>query len=229
MEAPADLLIVSGLRREAAIFAGPGIAAICGDAVTLQAKLAQLAACPRMIMSAGICGALDPSLRPGDIILGTEVVQGDERIRTDTTLRQAIARNLTLAGTRIVSGSVAAADTPILTARAKARLRACTGAIAVDMESLIAGRFAMWRALPLVILRAISDAADRDLPPLVLEALSPDGGMNIAAVLTALVRQPGQLPLLLAAARDSSAAFRALRGCRSLPGFFQSLGSTHLG
>ncbi|MBV9520330.1 MAG: phosphorylase [Hyphomicrobiales bacterium] len=227
MGAPAALLIVSGLKREATIFTGPGVTTICGDPPTLHAKLARLAVRPRMVISAGICGALDPSLCQGNLVLGTEVVAGGERIETDAILVQALARNLKLSGKTVVLGAIAAADTPVHTAQAKAKLRAGTGAIAVDMESLIAGRFATKHAVPFVILRAVSDAANRDLPPLVLEALSPDGRIDIAAVLAGLIRRPGQLPLLVAAARDSALAFRALRSCRGLPGFFRGLDSMH--
>ena len=230
MEAPAGLLIISGLMREAGIFTGAGITTICGDAATLEARLAAVAnPPPRMILSAGICGGLDPSLQRASIVLGTEVVARSERIGADATVLQALMRHLTLAGERVVLGSVATADTPVVTAAAKAELRARTGAIAVDMESLIAGRFAAARTLPFAILRAVSDPADRNLPPLVLKAVSPDGSLNVARVMVALIRRPGQLTSLLAAARDSAAAFRALRRCRSLPGLLlQDLGGPHL-
>jgi hopanoid-associated phosphorylase len=222
MDAPAGVLVVSGLRREAAIFVKSGIPAICGDAATLRGQLARLARSPpRVIMSAGICGGLDPSLRRGTIVLGTEVVAGTERIEADAGIVQKLARLLSQAGKPIAVGRVAAVDAPALTAEAKAALRAGTGAVAVDMESLIAGRFAMAHGLPFAILRTVSDTADRDLPPLALEAVSADGRVNVAAVIAALIRRPDQLLPLVAAARDSAAALRALR---RLPGLLSSLG-----
>ena len=67
--------------------------------------------------------------------------------------------------------------------------------------------------------------ADRDLPPLVLKAVDCDGRINIAAVIGELIRFPGQSRGLLAAARDSRAAFRTLDRCRRLlPGLFLGLG-----
>jgi hopanoid-associated phosphorylase len=222
MEAPAGLLIVSGLRREAAIFAEAGMAAICGDAATLQGQLARLASSrPRAIISAGICGGLDPSLPRGTIILGTEVVAGTETIETDAGILQILKPLLAGAGKPIAVGRLAGVATPALTLEAKAALRARTGAVAVDMESLIAGRFAMAHGLPFAIVRAVSDAADRDLPPLVLDAVSADGRVNIAAVMAGLIRRPDQLMSLIAAARDSAAAFRSLR---RLPGLLARLG-----
>ena len=39
----ASVLFVSGLKREAAMMAGPGRRAICGDGPTVEAKLTELA------------------------------------------------------------------------------------------------------------------------------------------------------------------------------------------
>ena len=49
------------------------------------------------------------------------------------------------------------------------------------------------------------------------------------AVIGELIRFPGQFTGLLAAARDSKAAFRALNRCRGLlPSLFLGLGPAHL-
>ena len=123
----------------------------------------------------------------------------------------------------------AGVSSPVSTARAKAELRVATGAAAVDMESLVAGRFAHERRTPFAILRAVADPADRDLPPLLLQAVGSDGRIKTAAVFGQLVRSPGQLAGLVAAARDSRAAFRALSRCRGLlPGLFLGLGPANL-
>ncbi len=217
MAPAASLLIVSGLQREAAILAGRGRLSICGDASTLRAKLAELADLrPSLVMSWGVCGGLDSRLRPGDLVVGAEVVSGEGSIRTDQAVTSALERRLIDAGARVVVERLAAADAPVLTVGAKAELRRATGGAAVDMESLLAGRFALERGAPFAILRAVADPADRDLPPLVVKAVNSDGRVNIVAVIGELFRFPGQFSGLLAAARDSKAAFRALKRCRSL-------------
>jgi hopanoid-associated phosphorylase len=226
----ASVLIVSGLKREAAILAGPGRLAICGDASTLRAKLAELTCQPIiLVISWGVCGGLDPRLRPGDLILGAEVVSAEGRINTDDAVTSSLAQRLIDAGARVAVERVAGVSSPVSTARAKAELRLATGAAAVDMESLIAGRFALERRTPFAILRAVADPADRDLPPLVLSAVDSDGRIKAAAVLGDLVRSPGQFTGLVAAARDGRAAFRALSRCRGLlPGLFLGLGPANL-
>jgi adenosylhomocysteine nucleosidase len=222
----ANVLIVCGLKREAAILAGPRRTTLCGDAPTLRARLAEAASLrPSLVVSWGLCGGLDPRLRPGDLLLGKEVVSGGRAIRTDEAATSLLAQRLVDARMRVVVEPLAAADAPVVTANAKAEIRRATAAAAVDMESLIAGSFALKQQIPFVIIRAVADPAERELPPLVLKAVDANGRINVRAVIAGLIRSPGQFIGLLAAARDSQAAFQALNRCRSLlPGLFLGLG-----
>jgi len=223
----ASVLIVCGLKREAAILAGPGRTTLCGDASTLRARLADAASLrPSLVVSWGVCGALDPRLRPGDLILGSEIISNQDVVRTDDAVTALLAQRLLGAGARVVVERLAVSDAPVVTAAAKAELRRATAAAAVDMESLIAGQYALTQRAPFAILRAVADPADRDLPPLALKAVGPDGGIQIQSVVGELIRSPSQLAGLRALAADSGAAFRALKRCRSLlPGLFLGLGA----
>ena len=222
-------LIVSGLKREAALFAGPDPISACGDVAVLRSKFDELADRPlRTVVSFGVCGGLDPTLRPGDIVLGTEVVLDSESVTTDPALTQWLERRLVSSGERAICGKVAAAHEPVLTVEDKSALRAATGAVAVDMESFAAGRFAKACGAPFAILRAVSDPAERDLPPLVVAAVDPAGGVNVVALIRGLVGSPTQLSGLMAAALDSAAAFRVLRRCGRLHGLFAALVPPHL-
>ncbi len=225
-----SVLIVSGLKREAAILSGPGRLAICGDGPTLRARLAKLSDTPLdLVVSWGVCGGLDPRLRPGDLILGSDVVSSEGGVGADEAVASSLARRLTDAGTGVTVERVAAVSSPVSTARAKADLRVAAGAAAVDMESLIAGRFADERRTPFAILRAVADPAERNLPPLLLDAVDADGRIKAATLFGKLVRSPGQLAGLVAAARDGQAAFRTLSRCRGLlPGLFVGLGPANL-
>jgi adenosylhomocysteine nucleosidase len=226
---PANVLIVCGLKREAAILAGPGCTTLCGDASTLRAGLAEAATLkPSLVVSFGLCGGLDPRLRPGDLILGAEVVSDQGLARTDDAVTRTLAQRLATAGARVLVERLAASNTPVLTVAAKADLRRTTGASAVDMESLIAGRYALEQRVPFAILRAVSDPAERDLPPLVSRAVDSDGGIDVLAVVGGLLRSPGQFTGLRAAARDSAAAFRALKRGGLLPGLFLGLGTADI-
>ena len=226
MPPSASVLIVCGLKREAAILKGPGRTTLCGDASTLRLKLAEAASLkPSLVVSWGLCGALDPRLRPGDLILAKEVVSDEGAVRADEAVTSSLAQRLGSAGARIFVERLAASDAPVQTAAAKAELRRATGAAGVDMESLIAGRYALEQRVPFASLRAVADPAERDLPPLAVKAVQSDGGINALAVIGELIRSPGQLAGLQALAADSTAAFQALKRCRSLlPGLFLGLG-----
>jgi adenosylhomocysteine nucleosidase len=225
----ASALFISGLKREATMAASPGRLAICGDGRSLRARLDELAIIRiSIVVSWGICGGLDPRLRPGDLVLGAEVVSAEGRIIADEAVTSSLAQRLTEAGAPVAIERMAGVSSPVTTARAKAELRVATGAAAVDMESLMAGRFALERGTPFAILRAVADPADRDLPPLVVQAVGADGRIRTAAVLGELAHSPGQLAGLVAAARDSRAAFRALGRCRGLPGLFLGLGAANV-
>jgi adenosylhomocysteine nucleosidase len=222
----ANVLIVCGLKREAAILSGPSRTALCGDAPTLRARLAEATRLkPSLVVSWGLCGGLDPRLRPGDLILGAEVVSGEGAVKTDEAVTASLAERLAVAGAGVVVERLAAAGAPVMTAAAKAVLRRTTGAAGVDMESLIAGQYALRERIPFAILRAVADPAERDLPPLALKAMTADGGIRVQAIIGGLIGSPWRLADLRALAADSRAAFRALKRCGLLPGLFLGLGA----
>ncbi len=96
-----------------------------------------------------------------------------------------------------------------------------TGAAAVDMEigDRRAGEESQEKASQACnvcrILRVIADPAHRPLPPAALVAMRADGGIDVAAVLGALLRNPAQLPALIRLGLDSREAFSALVRARA--------------
>lgn len=220
------VVIVCGLKREASILAGADRLSVCGGGATLKRRLAELAGSkPQLVISWGLCGGLDPRLRPGNLVVGDEVAFHEERIRTDEGVASALRRRLSEAGEHVSAERFAAAEAPVLTADDKARLRHATGAAVVDMESLIAGRFAAELGAPFAILRAVADPAERNLPPLAAKAIDAEGRIDAYAVVVGLARSPRQAAAIGRAARDSGAAFASLRRCRGLlPSVFVGLG-----
>ena len=76
---PRPVLIVTGLVQEARIAAGPGMIVICSssDPAQLRALLATLDPTSfRGVISFGVAGGLDPSLKSGDVVVATEVLVG---------------------------------------------------------------------------------------------------------------------------------------------------------
>jgi len=217
----APLLFITGMQREAACCANDGVMIICSGA-NIQYLNQQLAALENekfsAVVSVGLAGGLDPTLRSGDILIADAIVENSETLPTDQRFAQALTQGISACGNKVVNGALYGADAIILSVEEKARLHATTQAMAVDMESHIAAHFARRRKLPFVACRIISDPAHRALPPLVLKAITPQGDVDIKKIALGLLEAPGQIGGLIRAGLDSQAAFKRLSGCRPLLG-----------
>lgn len=210
------ILVITGLAREARIVEGPEVVVLHG-ARDLGSRIdAAVAAHPIAgILSFGVCGALEPHLQPGDLVAGSAVIADDDIYPCDADWRAALVAALNLD-----PGPSTVASSPVMVteAAAKAALRQRDRAAIVDMESGFAAGAARAHGLPLAVLRAVSDAAERDLPRAVLSGMTPDGGMNVWGVVGALARDPRQLPALLRTAGEAERGFKTLDHARRLLG-----------
>ncbi len=162
------------------------------------------------IVSVGVSGGLDPSLAPGDLIIGDRVLCGvGKSYQSDPCLLDAIADEP--ASTKAKVGALFGADDIIESIEKKASLFHDHGALGVDMESHGAARAAANAGIPFLAIRAIADPADRALPPAALGAIAPDGSTRMLATLGAAMRDPKQFPALMKLGADSSAALKTLR------------------
>jgi adenosylhomocysteine nucleosidase len=213
---PRPVLIVTGLVQEARIAAGPGLIVICSssDPQQLRALLATLDSTSfRGVISFGVAGGLDPSLKTGDVVVATEVLSGDTRFLADMALNEEMIARAALTR-RVVRGGLAGVEQVIAARACKAALHLETGAAAVDMESHIAAAYAASAGLPFAALRVISDPATRALPELAKSAVKPNGAIDVRKVLRGIARNPRTLKALVSTGIDFNRALRSLRGCR---------------
>jgi len=206
------VLCTTGLEAEAKIARRAGLGAVVGGGdhrrtVKVVEEAASAAEC---LVSFGIAGALKPGLRAGDIILSTEVVDDDRRWLSSDPLQARIADLIDEVGA--IEGPVLGAQIALATRRDKRRAWKETGAIAVDLESIVVARAAAALGIPFVVLRAIADPAARELPPAALVPLAEDGTPALGQVLASVLRRPKQLPNLLTVAREARQALQALVG-----------------
>ena len=160
------VLIVTGLKQEARIAAGPGLTVICSSSNPVQLREMMMSFDPASIsgiVSFGVAGGLSPKLRSGDIVIASEIVAAKGRWVAAEGLSQALY-GLPEGEHRIMRGVLVGVEEVVLGRKAKAALRSATGADAVDMESHIAARYAEQYGLPFAALRVISDPAHRALP-----------------------------------------------------------------
>jgi adenosylhomocysteine nucleosidase len=215
---PRPVLIVTGLVQEARIAAGPGMAVICSssDPRQLRALLATLDPTSfRGVISFGVAGGLDPTLKSGDIVVATEVLAGDARWLAELPLNEEQIASVALKRRRVVRGGLAGVEQVIAARAGKAALWSATGAAAVDMESHIAAAYAAEVGLPFAALRVISDPASRALPAIAMSAIKPNGDIDLRKVLRGVARNPLSLRALVSTGIDFNRALRSLRGCRS--------------
>ena len=211
------VLIVTGLVQEARIAAGPGMTVVCSSSDPRQLRALLTVFDPstiRGVISFGVAGGLDPTLKSGDVVVATEVLAGDTRWLTGLALNEELISSVAMGRRRVVRGGLAGAEQVVGARSLKAALHLETGAAAVDMESHIAAAYAAEAGLPFAALRVISDPASRALPPLAMAAIKPNGDIDLRKVLSGLARNPMTLRALVSTGIDFNRALKSLRGCR---------------
>ena len=162
---------------------GPELAA---KALEIGAKREEVNA----VISTGLCGALDPALRVGDI-----VVAG---------VAPVVSRPYT-------SGDMHSLTTVAVTARDKRVLRNQTGAVAVDMETAAVRKQAATWKIPSFCVRAVSDTAGDNLPLDFNRYRNTRGDFSRSKIALAAIAHPiTTMPRLLHFDRDCRFAAKAL-------------------
>jgi adenosylhomocysteine nucleosidase len=159
---------------------------------------------PRFLVYAGFAGALDASLRVGDVLLADEVV--DEAGRRWSRFWPAAAVGIP---PWIRRGRLLTTVHLVATPEAKQRLGAHHHAHAADMEAAYVAQRCAEHNIPFGCVRAVSDAIDVPLSPSLVALLS-GGRVSLPRLTAALVRKPTLLPELLRLGRDSRRAARQL-------------------
>jgi hypothetical protein len=160
-----------------------------------------------LVVSGGVCGALAPDLRAGDVVLPESVLGPDgERLNvTPTPHRQA-----TLLAASARGGLLATSREVVATAEAKAALFARTGAVAVDMESSLILTHAAGAGCAALVVRGVSDAAAESLPPELVGLMTPAGKVHAGRALALPFTRPRLLPRAVALRRAMAGALGAV-------------------
>ena len=206
----APVVAVTGMAFEAKIVRGRGVDVVfAARADWLERALSDAIArgCSGII-SFGTAGGLAPDLSPGALIVADCVSGPFGDLATDAAWSARIVD--AFAGTPVGRvtrrGKMAGVTAPVKTESEKRSLHGSTGALAVDMESHIAGAIATARGLPFAVCRAVVDPAWRTLPSAATAGLRDDGTTAIGPILRELLREPSQLGALLRLAADAREA-----------------------
>jgi len=160
---------------------------------------------PQMLVSTGFAGGLHPRLRAGDLFLAANY--------TDFAWSERLARREWATGRLHTAGEI------VTTCEGKRKLRESCGADAVDMETEEIFRLCREQGVPVISLRAISDAASTELA-FSQELLGAAGERPVAGGLRLmghLAAHPGRIAAFCRLLGDSAKARAAVgRGVREL-------------
>lgn len=147
---------------------------------------------PRLIVSPGFAGGLDPTLPRGTIVSPHRAVTRAGGPPIDLAAAgQGTTPPAAPGGTSRDDLLIVSVDTVVTTAAAKRDLAAATGAHLVDMETYAVATAARAAGLRCASIRIVSDDASQDLPREVAALVQPQSGMRrLGAALAGIGRRP---------------------------------------
>lgn len=156
-------------------------------------------------ISTGLAGSLEAAWRPGDILVS----------RTSQTLDQRwmVASDALLLDLAVASGAksvLVSLTTEKIVAMAEEKEELSQKGSIAEMESSYILAAATKKQVPCVAVRAISDAADEDLPVDFGRVLDSHGHLKMGGLLKEVGLSPYRIPLLLQFGRQSRAAAKSL-------------------
>jgi adenosylhomocysteine nucleosidase len=169
---------------------GPG-PKLAGEAVRTGLERVR----PAMVLSTGLCGALDESLAVGDVFVAT-------RVDAPEMDREFVCRTVDGAP----RGALVSLDRVAVTSSEKARLRRDTGASAVEMEAAAVAGAAESAGAVFYCIRSVSDDARASFPLDFNRCRDAEGRFSIARIVAAAVRRPTAFPALLRLRSDAARA-----------------------
>ena len=155
-----------------------------------------------LIVSAGLCGALDPAITASMLVVPDAVrLPSGALLPIESTL--AITR-----GWQAARGVLLAVDRVVTTPAEKRALWQRTGAVAVDMESGAVLAAAAARGVPALVIRAVADTAADTVAPELSSILDGQGRVRVDRAVRTMLRRPD---LMSQAVRMALTSRRGLR------------------
>jgi 4-hydroxy-3-methylbut-2-enyl diphosphate reductase len=192
-----ELLLIAPMRIEARLMGENAQRSGIGPRRARRAAKRLASTRHDAVAVAGFAGALAPGLRPGDVVVASELRARDGHTVSECPGAEVIAALLRRAGLTAQAGPIVSVRAPAL-GRGRSRLRQSSGALAVDMESAWLAPAAAGR--PFTVVRVILDAGGLPVPSAAARALR-----QVAQVLGEWAASVHPRDVLLAAPRASCA------------------------
>lgn len=162
------------------------------------------------LISWGCAAAIAPQLKAGDLVCPQQLIATQASQPTDTQWLQHL-QNVLAGQLPVLTGDLVESSQIVGNSLDKQRIHQQTGAIALDMESAAVVRAAHQARLPSLVIRAIADPADMDLPQAVVHALNSQGQVELSKLLRFLLTHPGEIPALIKLGLHFNAAQKTLK------------------
>ena len=169
----------------------------------------------KVLVSLGVAGGLDPTLRAGDTVFGDVIYQDQEGYYQKVWegmpgIAGVVRERFQKRGIRGFAGGIVSVKSPALSGSAKKKLHVETGALAADMETGSAAIAAAESSVPFFAFRTICDPADREVRDPFFRCLDPGGQIKVSRIVPVLLRNPSLVFDLLALKRDFQSALTGL-------------------
>jgi hypothetical protein len=214
------MLRVFPTARVAGILRGRGNPLICGSGDQAEARVAERIAAdrPDLVLLAGVCGGLDPSLGRGAIILARQVgAPGQDLIDPDRFLFDDVRDQLHAKRLPFVASRLVTVEQPAATKAEKCDLWNEHGAGGVDMETYQVARACKAAGVKWLAVRAVVDGAGANLPK-ALRSWSDE--TEDRSIVRSAAARPWEWPTYVGLARGERKALRALR--TAVPAVFRA-------
>jgi adenosylhomocysteine nucleosidase len=155
---------------------------------------------PELVLTCGFAGGLNPELKIGEVVFELTDRRGEfHEPQTKKKIRDSqsspLREKLLAAGAK--PAKFFCADRIATTVDEKRKLRAETGADAVELESGAIHAICRERGIPCATVRVISDTANEDLPLDFNRLSKPDMNLDYGKLAWAIAKSPGKIGALL--------------------------------
>jgi adenosylhomocysteine nucleosidase len=163
------------------------------------------------LISWGLAGSIDVSLKSGDLLLASNVITNDQSWSTHADWANKLQMECQHSSFSTLRAGIASVSDICNSISDKKNLSLKSGAIAVDMESSAIAELATTNNIDFLVVRAIADDADTNIPEAVLKHTDLLGKPNLIPFFLSCLKNPAQIKDLIKLAKCYKQALKTLK------------------
>ncbi len=164
-----------------------------------------------VLISWGLAGSIESSLKSGDLLLARSVISNNNSWTIEENWLSKCQLHLANSSINTASAHIASVNDICATVEDKNNLSLKSGAVAVDMESAAIAELANANNIDFLVVRAIADDAETCIPEVVLKHTNTLGQPILLPFLLSCLKKPGQIKELLKLAKCYRQAIKTLK------------------